>query len=143
MPLLEPELVEPAAPTPVPSSTDETQPQRFDRLYTLMNELVSDYLGLRGYFMQLKIEKCSSAEELLALQNELGAALAKSHGKEVATELMAPHRSSRALAVPICSGPISGPTPSCCSQQTGSLVASSCVCRIDLMQPNFVQPLLR
>jgi hypothetical protein len=39
--------------------------------------------------MQLKIEKCSSAEELLALQNELGAALAKAHGKEVATELMA------------------------------------------------------
>jgi len=89
MPLLEPEAAEPAVPAPGPSSTDETQPQRFDRLYTLMNELVSDYLGLRGYFMQLKIEKCSSAEELLALQNELGAALAKAHGKEVATELMA------------------------------------------------------
>jgi hypothetical protein len=88
MPLLEPEA--PAVATPPGSSTgDETQPQRFDRLYTLMNELVSDYLGLRGYFMQLKIEKCSSAEELLALQNELGAALAKAHGKEVATELMA------------------------------------------------------
>lgn len=89
MPLLEPEEVEPAVELSASTSADETQPQRFDRLYTLMNELVSDYLGLRGYFMQLKIEKCSSAEELLALQNELGAALAKAHGKEVATELMA------------------------------------------------------
>ncbi len=89
MPLLEPEAPQTGAePAPV-AARDETQPQRFDRLYTLMNELVSDYLGLRGYFMQLKIEKCSSAEELLALQNELGAALAKAHGKEVATELMA------------------------------------------------------
>lgn len=89
MPLLEPAASETAMPAATPSSADETQPQRFDRLYTLMNELVSDYLGLRGYFMQLKIEKCSSAEELLALQNELGAALAKAHGKDVATELMA------------------------------------------------------
>jgi hypothetical protein len=89
MPLLEPEAPPPVVETTAAAPRDETQPQRFDRLYTLMNELVSDYLGLRGYFMQLKIEKCSSAEELLALQNELGAALAKAHGKEVATELMA------------------------------------------------------
>jgi hypothetical protein len=61
---------------------------RFNRLYTLMNEIVSDYLGLRGYFMQLKIEKCSSTEELLALQEELGAAIAKAHGREVAAELV-------------------------------------------------------
>ena len=89
MPLLEPEEPLPVEQVLPATAADETQPQRFDRLYTLMNELVSDYLGLRGYFMQLKIEKCSSAEDLLALQNELGAALAKSHGKDVATELMA------------------------------------------------------
>jgi hypothetical protein len=85
MPLLEP------AESAVTSGTTsaEAASERFNRLYTLMNELVSDYLGLRGYFMQLKIEKCSSAEELLGLQNELGTALAKVHGKEVATELMA------------------------------------------------------
>jgi hypothetical protein len=67
-------------------STDAAN--RFNRLYTLMNEIVSDYLGLRGYFMQLKIEKCSSTEELLALQEELGTAIAKAHGREVAAELV-------------------------------------------------------
>jgi len=88
MPLLEPEPA-PAAPASARTADEDAASQRFNQLYTLMNELVSDYLGLRGYFMQLKIEKCSNAEELLALQGELGQALAKAPGKEVATELMA------------------------------------------------------
>ncbi len=86
MPLLEPLApIDAQAPVPNPNATTD----RFNRLYTLMNELVSDYLGLRGYFMQLRIEKCANADELLGLQGELGTALAKVHGKEVATELMA------------------------------------------------------
>ncbi|MGA2548759.1 MAG: hypothetical protein ABSF50_01315 [Burkholderiaceae bacterium] len=76
-----------AALEPALNITTEAE-HRFNRLYTIMNEIVSDYLGLRGYFMQLKIEKCSSAEELLALQEELGSAIAKAHGKDVAAELV-------------------------------------------------------
>jgi hypothetical protein len=86
MPLVEPVAAEPAVASEAQS--DDTQ-SRFNRLYTLMNELVSDYLGLRGYFMQLKIEKCANSDELLALQPELSAALIKAHGKEVGAELMA------------------------------------------------------
>jgi hypothetical protein len=81
-------LVAPLAPVAPPSPAASESATRFNTLYTLMNEIVSDYLGLRGYFMQLKIEKCSSAEELLDLQEELGAAIAKGHGKEVAAELI-------------------------------------------------------
>lgn len=90
---------EPPAPAPVQArpeppdsltalSVPTEAAQRFNRLYTVMNEVVRDYLGLRGYFMTLKIERCSSAEELLDLQGELEAALAKGHGAEVATELI-------------------------------------------------------
>lgn len=87
MPLVEP--AESNAPEPSADAQDDETQVRFNRLYTLMNELVSDYLGLRGYFMQLKIEKCANAEELLALQPELSAALIKAHGKEVGAELVA------------------------------------------------------
>ncbi len=80
-------LTEPVAQSP--DQPDATARARYERLYTLMNELVGDYLGLRGVFMQLKIEKCSSADQLLALQSELGQALNKVHGKDVASELMA------------------------------------------------------
>jgi len=72
----------------VASPTAAVQPSHFERLYNIMNEIVRDYLGLRGYFMQLKIEKCVDAEELLDLQGELGTAIAKIHGGEVAAELM-------------------------------------------------------
>lgn len=87
------EVAAPSATPPDPAANGAagTPPQgvsRFNRLYAVMNEIVSDYLGLRGYFMQLKIEKCSSTEELLALQEELGAALAKAHGRDVASELV-------------------------------------------------------
>jgi hypothetical protein len=88
-PILEPKPLPPlqrSAAAPLAPETEGTL--RFNRLYTLMNEIVSDYLGLRGYFMQLKIEKCSTSEELLALQEELGAAIAKAHGREVAAELV-------------------------------------------------------
>lgn len=77
----------PAATAASPQESDETR--RFNRLYNVMNEITRDYLGLRGVFMQLKIEKCASAEELLELQEELGAAIAKAHNRAVSAELIA------------------------------------------------------
>jgi len=88
-----PAAARPAPPAPAidaAKSAAATEPaKRYNRLYNLINEIVSDYLGLRGYFMQLKIEKCSTAEDLLALQEELHNALAKAHGREVASDLIA------------------------------------------------------
>lgn len=51
--------------------------QRYSRLYDAMSEAVRQYLGLKGYFMQLKIERCSDAAALEALLPDLAAAIAK------------------------------------------------------------------
>lgn len=63
---------------------------RYYRLYAMMSEIVNDFLAPhRRFFIQLKIEKCSTAEELLELLFELHAALAKARGEAFAAELVA------------------------------------------------------
>jgi hypothetical protein len=44
-------------------------------LSTQMSEAVREHLGLRGYFLQLKIDNCGDVAELLALLPELSSAL--------------------------------------------------------------------
>ena len=63
--------------------------QRYQALYSLMREAVRDHLGLRGYFLQLKIERCSNSDELAAVLPELSAALAKARKDEVAAQIEA------------------------------------------------------
>ena len=53
---------------------------RYRVLSGLMSEAVRQHLGLRGYFIQLKIERCNDTDELSALLPELTAAIAKSKG---------------------------------------------------------------
>ncbi len=64
---------------------DETE--RFNSLYELMCEVSATFLGLRGYFVQLKIERCSNAAELLELKQDLVESIANRHGNEVAKEI--------------------------------------------------------
>lgn len=61
--------------------------QRYQALYSLMSEAVRDHLGLRGYFLQLKIERCSNSDELAAVLPELSAALAKVRKDDVAAQI--------------------------------------------------------
>lgn len=63
--------------------------QRYQALYSLMSEAVRDHLGLRGYFLQLKIERCGSSDELAAVLPELSAALAKVRKDDVAAQIEA------------------------------------------------------
>jgi hypothetical protein len=91
-PVVQPPAIAPVTPPPgvaAPEPMEAEETKRFNRLYTVMNEITRDYLGLRSVFMQLKIEKCANAEELLALQDELGAQIAKAHSRAVAAELIA------------------------------------------------------
>ncbi len=67
-------------PAPLPTADGEGSANRYRVLSGLMSEAVRAYLGLRGYFMQLKIERCASADELAALLPELTAAIAKAKG---------------------------------------------------------------
>ncbi len=89
----------PAAPEPTalaqPPATDShgemgDPKTRFDRLYTAMNEIVRDFLPAhRRYFIQLKIERCNTAEELLEVMHDLRTALAKARGDAFATDVVA------------------------------------------------------
>lgn len=60
-----------------------------------MSEAVREHLGLRGYFLQLKIERCTDVGELLALLPDLSTALAKAHNVGFAGEM---ERRLRSLA---------------------------------------------
>lgn len=64
-------------------------------LYTQMSGAVREHLGLRGYFLQLKIERCTDVGELLALLPDLSTALAKAHNVGFAGEM---ERRLRSLA---------------------------------------------
>ncbi len=61
---------------------------RYEHLYTMMNEVVRDFLPAhRRYFIQLKIERASTAEELVELLDAMQSALAKARGDAFAAEV--------------------------------------------------------
>lgn len=76
---------EPVAEAPVAMPASEVE--RFNALYELMCEVSATFLGLRGYFVQLKIERSANAAELLALKHDLVEAIAGRHGPDVAREI--------------------------------------------------------
>lgn len=55
----------------------EHDPALYQRLYDAMSEAVRRHLGLKGYFLQLKIERCTDAAALEKLWPELVAAMGK------------------------------------------------------------------
>lgn len=57
---------------------------RYTTLSGLMSEAVREHLGLRGFFMQLKIERCNDVPELEALLPDLAEAVGKARGGEYA-----------------------------------------------------------
>ncbi|MEI2454213.1 hypothetical protein ABU614_12510 [Lysobacter firmicutimachus] len=77
-----------AVPAPAPLSVADAA-QRYQTLYGLMTEAVREHLGLRGYFLQLKIERCGNSDELAELLPDLSAALAKVRKDDIAAEIEA------------------------------------------------------
>jgi hypothetical protein len=71
------------APLPPPPSDIA---DRYRLLSGLMSEAVRQHLGLRGYFMQLKIERCADTDELSRLLPEVTAAIAKARGTPAASQ---------------------------------------------------------
>jgi hypothetical protein len=59
---------------------------RYGILSGLMSGAVRDFLGLRGFFMQLKIERCNDVADLEALLPDLAEAIAKPRGRDFARE---------------------------------------------------------
>ncbi|MEL1265053.1 hypothetical protein [Pseudoxanthomonas putridarboris] len=59
--------------------------ERYNALYTVLTDSIRAHLGLKGYFMQLKVERCNDADELSALLPEMATALAKARDHAFAT----------------------------------------------------------
>jgi len=59
----------------------------YSALYTLMSDTVREHLGLRGYFLQLKVERCTDVGELMALLPDFSLALGKARDSDFALEM--------------------------------------------------------
>ena len=88
--LLQLGLITTAANEPNVAALQPTGPSdvalRYMTLSGLMSEGVREYLGLRGFMTQLKIERCSNVDELLALLPDVTAAIGKARNPEFARE---------------------------------------------------------
>ena len=58
----------------------------YRRLYNLITDAVGLHLGLKGYFVQLKVERCADVDALLALLPEVATALTKAKSETFASE---------------------------------------------------------
>jgi len=66
------------------SNGREQDPALYQQLDEAMSEAVRRHLGLKGYFMQLKIERCTDASALERLCPELLAAVGKARSPALA-----------------------------------------------------------
>ncbi|WP_455282026.1 hypothetical protein [Cupriavidus necator] len=55
--------------------------EAFQRLYHFYTDVIGQHLGLRGYMLQVKVEKATDLPALLALRDPLHAALLKAKGE--------------------------------------------------------------
>jgi len=60
----------------------------YQRLYHFFTDVIGNQLGLRGYVLQIKVEKASTLVELAALRDTLGAALQKAKGEITARAIV-------------------------------------------------------
>lgn len=61
----------------------------YSLLYRGLTEAVRQHLGLKGYFIQLKVERSTNSDMLLALLPEIATAITKAKGHTFATEWLA------------------------------------------------------
>lgn len=61
-----------------------TDAEKFQALYNFFNETIKSAIGLRGYGLQLKVEKATSLEDFRELRQAYIEAVLKAKGKETA-----------------------------------------------------------
>ena len=78
-----------AAPPPAEEAPDlpPSALEQFQSLYDFYNKTIKSNIGLRGFTLQLKVEKAASVEELRALRRPYLEAVLKAKGRAVATTL--------------------------------------------------------
>ena len=80
----------PEAATSAPAvASKEPAAEGYQRLYRFYTETISRYLGLRGYLLEMKVEKAGNVAELVALRDTLKAALSKTRGEPDTSNVIA------------------------------------------------------
>ncbi|RWA51074.1 hypothetical protein AU476_25555 [Cupriavidus sp. UYMSc13B] len=77
---------------PHPAAAEGHSPadiEAFQRLYHFYTEVIGQHLGLRGYVLQVKVEKATDLPALMALREPLHAALLKARGEITARAIIA------------------------------------------------------
>jgi len=89
-----PETVAAPAPAPVAQAEAETtslptmsQVQQFQSVYDFYNKTIKSTMGLRGFTLQLKVEKAGTVDELRELRDPYLEAVQKAKGRDVAIQL--------------------------------------------------------
>lgn len=78
-----------SAPPVAAASPGDQGVEGYQRLYRFYTETISRYLGLRGYLLEMKVEKAGNITELIALRETLKAALAKARGEPDTSNVIA------------------------------------------------------
>lgn len=84
MPMGAPEAVLSHAEAEPPSPS---QAEQFQSLYDFYNKTIKANIGLRGFTLQLKVEKAANVEELRALRRPYLEAVLKAKGRVIAAQL--------------------------------------------------------
>lgn len=85
--LPEPEPDVTAPPTPPPPSDPTDQVQQFRSVYDFYNKTIKSTMGLRGFPLQMKVEKAASVDELRQLRDPYVEAVQKAKGRDTAALL--------------------------------------------------------
>lgn len=83
-------LAEPAPAEPAPAEPAVPEPAQiaqFQSIYDFYNKTIKNTIGLRGFTLQLKVEKASSVAELRELRQPYVEAVQKARGGETAAAL--------------------------------------------------------
>jgi hypothetical protein len=77
-------------------ATTMTSAERYNLLYARITDDIRSHIGLKGYFLQLKVERCADADELAALLPDVATALTKARDHTFATRWLEDVRASMA-----------------------------------------------
>lgn len=73
-----------------------TSAERYNLLYARITDDIRSHIGLKGYFLQLKVERCANADDLEALLPDVATALTKARDHTFATRWLEDVRASLA-----------------------------------------------
>ncbi|MHA4869270.1 hypothetical protein ACXZ1M_16375 [Duganella sp. PWIR1] len=80
-------LPEPAPEVTAPPAPVADQVQQFRSVYDFYNKTIKSTMGLRGFPLQMKVEKAASVDELRQLRDPYVQAVQKAKGRDTATLL--------------------------------------------------------